>query len=43
VGWEAVEELGIEDIERPEFGEKVEFREGEVPVFWVSGFVCFLC
>jgi uncharacterized protein YcsI (UPF0317 family) len=39
-GWEAVEELGIEDISRPEFGEKVEFREGEVPVFWVSGFLC---
>jgi uncharacterized protein YcsI (UPF0317 family) len=42
-GWEGMRELGIEDIGRPEFGEKVEIREGEVPVFWVSGFVSFLC
>jgi uncharacterized protein YcsI (UPF0317 family) len=35
-GWDAVRDLGIEDIERPEFGEGVEVREGEVPVFWVS-------
>lgn len=34
-GWEAVEELGIIDIKRPEFGDAVTFREGEVPVFWV--------
>ncbi len=36
-GWEGMRELGIKDIESPEFGEKVEIREGEVPVFWVSG------
>ena len=42
-GWEGMRELGIADIERPEFGERVEIREGEVPVFWVSGFVCLLC
>jgi uncharacterized protein YcsI (UPF0317 family) len=35
-GWAAVAELGIADIERPEFGDPVEVREGEVPVFWVS-------
>jgi len=36
-GWAAVAELGIADIERPEFGDRVEIREGEVPVFWGCG------
>ena len=35
-GWEAMDELGIKDINKPEFGDAVTFREGEVPVFWVS-------
>lgn len=34
-GWEAVEELGIRDIQEPEFGDAVSFAAGEVPVFWV--------
>ena len=35
-GWDGMEELGIKDIDQPDFGEAVKFREGEVPVFWVS-------
>ena len=29
--------IGIKDINRPEFGDPVEIREGEVPVFWACG------
>jgi uncharacterized protein YcsI (UPF0317 family) len=29
--------LGIEDLSRPDFGEVVEVRTGEVPVFWACG------
>jgi uncharacterized protein YcsI (UPF0317 family) len=29
--------LGIADLERPEFGESVTVRPGEVPVFWACG------
>jgi len=36
-GWEAVDRLGIKDIKSPEFGEAVEFKEGEIPVFWGCG------
>jgi len=31
------EELGIRDIDAPEFGDPVEIREGELPVFWACG------
>jgi uncharacterized protein YcsI (UPF0317 family) len=31
------EELGIADINRPDFGDAVEIRQGEVPVFWACG------
>ena len=31
------EELGIADISRPDFGDAVEIRPGEVPVFWACG------
>lgn len=34
-GWEGMKRLGIEDIQRPDFGEMPVIREGEVPVFWV--------
>jgi uncharacterized protein YcsI (UPF0317 family) len=30
-------ELGITDIMRPDFGDPVTFRPGEVPVFWACG------
>lgn len=30
-------EIGIKDIDRPEFGDPVEIRAGEVPVFWACG------
>lgn len=30
-------EIGIMDIERPDYGEFVEIREGESPVFWACG------
>lgn len=29
--------IGIKDIEKPEFGDPVEIREGETPVFWACG------
>lgn len=29
--------LGIADITRPEFGEAVDLRDGEVPLFWACG------
>ncbi|HEX4144043.1 MAG TPA: putative hydro-lyase [Pirellulales bacterium] len=31
------ERLGIEDLARPDFGDPVEIRSGEVPVFWACG------
>ncbi|KAF7591658.1 hypothetical protein BBP40_001234 [Aspergillus hancockii] len=36
-GWDALERLGIRDIEIPDFGERQVFEEGEVPVFWACG------
>ncbi len=30
-------EIGISDIGRPDYGEAVEIRSGEVPVFWACG------
>lgn len=35
-GWQAAHDFGIKDIQQPEFGDPVKFKEGEVPVFWVS-------
>lgn len=29
--------LGIQDLSRPDFGDPVEIRDGEVPVFWACG------
>ena len=31
------DEIGIQNIERPDYGESVEIREGETPVFWACG------
>lgn len=31
------EEIGIKDINKPDFGDKVTINEGEVPVFWPCG------
>ncbi len=33
----APEHLGIEDLGRPDFGDPVEVRPGEIPVFWACG------
>lgn len=33
----APEALGIADLARPDFGDSVEIRPGEVPVFWACG------
>ncbi|MGW1678899.1 putative hydro-lyase [Saccharopolyspora sp. NPDC002376] len=33
----APEALGIADIDRPDFGDAVEIRPGEIPVFWACG------
>ncbi len=30
-------EIGIKDISKPDYGESVEIREGEIPVFWPCG------
>lgn len=30
-------EIGIGDIDRPDFGEAVTIRDGEIPVFWACG------
>jgi uncharacterized protein YcsI (UPF0317 family) len=29
--------IGIRDLHRPDFGDPVEIRAGEVPVFWACG------
>ena len=29
--------IGIADIDRPDFGDRIEIRDGEVPVFWACG------
>jgi uncharacterized protein YcsI (UPF0317 family) len=29
--------LGIADLSRPDFGDPVEIKEGETPVFWACG------
>lgn len=31
------EAIGIKDIDKPDFGDRVTIREGEVPVFWPCG------
>ena len=31
------EDLGIRDLARPDFGDPVDIRDGEVPVFWACG------
>ncbi len=31
------EEIGIEDLSRPDFGEAVDISEGTIPVFWACG------
>lgn len=31
------EKIGIKDINKPDYGDAVEIREGEVPVFWACG------
>lgn len=33
----APEAIGVKDINKPEFGDAVTIREGEVPVFWACG------
>ncbi|RDW61719.1 uncharacterized protein DSM5745_10391 [Aspergillus mulundensis] len=34
-GWEGAKSIGVRDIHNPDFGDAQEFKEGEVPVFWV--------
>ena len=31
------EEIGIKDINKPDYGDAVEIKEGEIPVFWACG------
>lgn len=37
VHWGDPASLGIADLSRPDFGDPVEIRQGEVPVFWACG------
>lgn len=37
-GWDGAKRLGIENVQRPDFGEPQVIEEGEVPVFWVCSF-----
>src|SRR5205823_3216838 len=30
-------EIGIDDLDRPDFGDHTHVRQGEVPVFWACG------
>lgn len=34
-GWEGAKRIGVADIHQPDFGDVQNFRDGEVPVFWV--------
>ncbi|KAJ6070971.1 hypothetical protein N7467_012290 [Penicillium canescens] len=36
-GWDGAKQLGISDVDKPDFGEAQRFEEGEVPVFWACG------
>ncbi|KAJ5907286.1 uncharacterized protein N7473_004202 [Penicillium subrubescens] len=36
-GWEGAKQLGITEINKPDFGEPQVFEKGEVPVFWACG------
>jgi uncharacterized protein YcsI (UPF0317 family) len=31
------EEIGIKDLNRPDFGDSVTIGQGEIPVFWACG------
>ena len=33
----SIEQIGIHDLQRPDFGDPVEIRDGELPVFWACG------
>lgn len=35
-GWEGAKQIGITDLDNPDFGDPQTFQEGEVPVFWVG-------
>ena len=37
VHWGCPEDIGVLDIATPDYGEPVEIRDGEVPVFWACG------
>lgn len=36
------EEIGIENLDRPDFGDPVTIKEGEIPVFWACGVTAIL-
>lgn len=36
-GYDAIERLGINDINNPEFGDKCKIDDDEIPVFWACG------
>lgn len=42
-GWEGSERIGIRNVDEPDFGVRQTFREGEVPVYWVSLIITVFC
>ncbi|KAJ5088960.1 hypothetical protein N7532_007644 [Penicillium argentinense] len=40
-GWDGAKNLGITNIDNPDFGQPQVFGEGEVPVFWVISLLLF--
>ena len=42
VYWGSPEKIGIKDLDKPDFGDPVEVRSGETPVFWACGVTSIL-
>lgn len=36
-GWDGAKKIGVKDCGKPDFGVPVEFKEGEIPIFWGCG------
>ncbi|KAL4786831.1 hypothetical protein BJX76DRAFT_354831 [Aspergillus varians] len=36
-GWDGAKSIGVGDVDKPDFGDRQDFEEGEVPVFWGCG------
>ncbi|KAL4938546.1 hypothetical protein BDV06DRAFT_215031 [Aspergillus oleicola] len=36
-GWDGARAIGVADIDRVDFGDRQDFEDGEIPVFWACG------